>query len=793
MGATFEEGFPEIWQFIQPVFDSAETTGVASVVNEMEMFVQRNDFLEEAFFTGNFTPLRGDSGKVEGFYNSVIEVTKAKIGERRRITLNMMQPPSTEDKRRLADHLIPPLKDNPRDFPLVMTYRTDKGITSEDCILTARGSIGVPSGHPLAVEVAPLSSNLGIMPLLRRAGRLPLTVPVDETFAGIEWTGYGEASKFVTILPISDSEKICGFLLYGTNPRRPIDGEHDQFVQDLTLKFNSLAAAILTADETRKREAMLQKELAGRMRQIRYMAENASIGMQYLDVNGNITWANDEYYRLSEHSRAKEDNYSLSFLETFVDEDRAKFLKTWTRLVQGEPKLRMEMRLKRKYLPPKGDPEPAIVLIQAFRVVEDGKLVSLIIFTTDVSAFKWAEASEARKALAAQEAKHQQEEFIDFVSHELRNPLSAIFQLAETIMTSFPTPTRRGNQELELTEALNSNIDNAKTILMCAHHQKRIVDDVLTLSKLEYTMLSVFPQPVQATSIVAKWLKMFEAQLISSDITIKTSAHSSIENHNADWILCDESRVQQIFINLMTNAIKFTRAESKRDIQVEYGVTGSNPRESFSKGIKWAPNHRDAEDLTVHPEWGTGEPLYFTVSVTDSGIGMTSEEINTVFGRFKQANARTSVKYGGSVSTFPSHVFLFFIEPLGSPSIKSSTNPIPGIGTVPIRKTSREAVRRNRRRLTIWQRQHLRILRQVAPHKRKRRLQHPPPPPSSPLPPTSNFHRRPTNQSKHKSYARPPRRRQHRQPTSHPQATPKSRLYRPRRQSRPRSSRYDSY
>tara|TARA_R110002060_G_scaffold76694_2_gene87309 strand:+ start:54 stop:1052 length:999 start_codon:yes stop_codon:yes gene_type:complete len=300
--------------------------------------------------------------------------------------------------------------------------------------------------------------------------------------------------------------------------------------------------------------------------------------------------------------------------------------------------------------PPSGDPEPAIVLIHSFRVVEEGRLKSLMAFTTDVSAFKWAEASEARKAAAAQEAKRQQEEFIDFVSHELRNPLSAIFQLAETIITSFPADGNAITQS-QLIDALNGNIDNAKTILMCAKHQKRIVDDVLTLSKLEYTMLSVSPLPVQVPELVDKWMKMFESQLLSADITIKTRAHASLDSLNDDWILCDESRVQQIFINLMTNAIKFTKAESRRQIEVQFGVTASNPRESFSKDIKWAPNHREVEDLTEHPEWGLGEPLYFTISVTDTGIGMTNEEIKKLFGRFKQANARTSIKYGGSVST----------------------------------------------------------------------------------------------------------------------------------------------
>jgi len=649
MGSTFQEGFPEIWHHIQPVFSQAEISGWASVLNEMEMFVERNGFLEEAFFSGNFVPLRGGTGKVEGFYNSVHEVTKAKINERRRLMLNGLHVPPAEDKRRLASHILPMLNENPWDFPMAMIYKADDTIPGS-CPLFLRGNIGFPEDHPLKVEAADISSDIGLMPLLRKARWKMITVPTDETFDGIKWSGFGEPSKFITILPISDPGRLFGFLVVGSNPRRPVDDDYYQFMQDLRSKISSIAGSILSAEETRKREASLQRELADRMRQIRYMAENASVGMQYIAVDGSLIWANDEYYRLTEHPRAEEFQYPFSFMDVFIEEDQAKAMVNWKRLVQGEARISTEMRLKRMFTPPSGDPEPAIVLIHAFRVVEEGRLKSLMAFTTDVSAFKWAEASEARKAAAAQEAKRQQEEFIDFVSHELRNPLSAIFQLAETIITSFPASDGNDPTKSELIGALKGNIDNAETILMCAKHQKRIVDDVLTLSKLEYTMLSVSPLPVQVPELVDKWMKMFESQLLSHDITIKTKAHPSLGNHYDDWILCDESRVQQIFINLMTNAIKFTKAESSRKIEVEYGVTSSTPRDSFSNDIKWAPNHREVEDLTEHPEWGLGEPLYFTISVTDTGIGMTNDEIKKLFGRFKQANARTSIKYGGSVS-----------------------------------------------------------------------------------------------------------------------------------------------
>ena len=318
MGATFKQGFPEIWQHFEQVFNLAEFTGQASIVNDMEMFVERNGFLEEAFFNGNFIPLRGDTGKIEGFYNGVHEVTRAKINERRRIMLNGLHMPSPEDKRRLTSHVIPMLKENPWDFPMAMIYKVDDTLPGP-CPLVLRGNIGFPEHHPLAVEVADISSDVGLMPLMRKARWKMLTVPVDESFDGVKWSGFGEPSRHVTILPISDPGRLYGFLIVGANPRRPLDEDYHQFMQDLGTKISSMAGSILNAEETRKREASLQRELADRMRQIRYMAENASVGMQYIAVDGSLIWANDEYYRLTDHPRGEESQFPLSFMDVFID------------------------------------------------------------------------------------------------------------------------------------------------------------------------------------------------------------------------------------------------------------------------------------------------------------------------------------------------------------------------------------------------------------------------------------------------------------------------------------------
>jgi hypothetical protein len=75
MGQPFAFGFPELDPFIRPLFEEGIRSGQAQDVAEAPMMVHRNDYREEAFFTGNFTPVRGVDGNIEGFYNAPFEIT----------------------------------------------------------------------------------------------------------------------------------------------------------------------------------------------------------------------------------------------------------------------------------------------------------------------------------------------------------------------------------------------------------------------------------------------------------------------------------------------------------------------------------------------------------------------------------------------------------------------------------------------------------------------------------------------------------------------------------------------
>lgn len=102
-------------------------------------------------------------------------------------------------------------------------------------------------------------------------------------------------------------------------------------------------------------------------------------------------------------------------------------------------------------------------------------------------------------------------------------------------------------------EILESNLDAAQTIVLCAQHQNRIIDDVLTLSKLNSSMLHVTPVQFQVEERLRGTLKSFRSELQAAQVQLTFNVDSSYLDARINKVFCDPVRLTQIFINLMTN------------------------------------------------------------------------------------------------------------------------------------------------------------------------------------------------------------------------------------------------
>lgn len=136
----------------------------------------------------------------------------------------------------------------------------------------------------------------------------------------------------------------------------------------------------------------------------------------------------------------------------------------------------------------------------------------------------------------------------------MRNPLSAMLMCADGIADSLlQFKSEKNITPIVSDELVEDNLDAAQTIVLCAQHQKRIIDDVLTLSKLNSAMLHVTPVQVPVEDTVRRTLKMFENELIAHKIRMTFNVLESYRAANINEIFCDPVRLTQIFINLLTN------------------------------------------------------------------------------------------------------------------------------------------------------------------------------------------------------------------------------------------------
>lgn len=194
----------------------------------------------------------------------------------------------------------------------------------------------------------------------------------------------------------------------------------------------------------------------------------------------------------------------------------------------------------------------------------------------DITPNKAQELAQKRAAQEATERKEQQERFIDMISHEIRNPLSAVLHCAEEIL-EIVEPAKEVNSKIsaENTFAL---LESAETIKLCVAHQKNIVDDILSFSKLDASMLSLCPRSVQPKRQLADSLRMFQPEMKKQHMELEYKVDVSFEELNVDWVKADLVRISQILVNLVTNAIKFTaKKDGEKKITCMIGASIERP------------------------------------------------------------------------------------------------------------------------------------------------------------------------------------------------------------------------
>ncbi|WP_211486470.1 ATP-binding protein, partial [Corallococcus exiguus] len=235
MGQPFRDCWATALPVVGGVFEKAGT-GVGSYIENQRMFLDRYGYLEEAFMTFSFSPIRDESGRVGGLFHPITEVTEKMLSARRTQTLRELSAllgkvKTLEDIGAALPRLQP---DAALDVPFLLFYRRDEAAPRVQWV----SGMGLPPGTAWSPEEAGLD---GPWPFAT-AGAEPVDVPRAPLDPGLTMGPYEEPPTHARVLPIHPAgmAEPFGYLVAGVSPRRAMDDTYRGF-------YEQLQAALTTA------------------------------------------------------------------------------------------------------------------------------------------------------------------------------------------------------------------------------------------------------------------------------------------------------------------------------------------------------------------------------------------------------------------------------------------------------------------------------------------------------------------------------------------------------------------
>ena len=172
LGRPGPEVWPEIWDTIGPMVERVVVQGEATWSDDLLLFMHRNGYLEECYFTFSYSPIREESGGVGGMFCACTETTAKVLGERRLRTLHDLAAATAEARtgaeacRRAAAVLAY----NPRDLPFALVYRFEEAAGGR-CRARLAAAAGVDEGAAMSPLLVDLPETAGPRRRRTRASR----------------------------------------------------------------------------------------------------------------------------------------------------------------------------------------------------------------------------------------------------------------------------------------------------------------------------------------------------------------------------------------------------------------------------------------------------------------------------------------------------------------------------------------------------------------------------------------------------------------------------------------------
>ena len=247
------------------------------------------------------------------------------------------------------------------------------------------------------------------------------------------------------------------------------------------------------------------------------------------------------------------------------------------------------------YICKDGSRFPAIISITALRD-SFGQIIGYLLIGTDNSIRKQVESELKEAVAAADKANRAKSDFLSGMSHELRTPLNAILGFAQLMETGIPAPTPSQKRNLD-------------QILKAGWYLLDLINEILDLALIESGKVILSTEPVSLAEVMLECRAMIEPQAQKRGIGMTFPKFAA-----PCFVQADRTRIKQVLINLLFNAIKYNRLAG-----------------------------------TVAVECTFPRPRIVRVSVRDSGAGLTPEQLLQLFQPFNRLGKESSVEEGTGI------------------------------------------------------------------------------------------------------------------------------------------------